>query len=246
MDDSNHPALHSMRWGLVPCSTKKSATVAELDFFRMFNCRSETCAEKGVFSRLLGSKRCVVIIEGFYEWKTDYLKEKQPYYASLRTKGPSDNTGKAGESCPSVLFLAGLYDTWAGDSGEEIYSVTLLTCSSENSSISWLHDRMPVLLNDETKHVWLDCKQYPFVKEEGLSSQLKTLLRAYEGTELQCWPVHKRVNKLNYEGMDCYKECKVSKPRNISTFFHESNKKRNVPCGSLFPQTSEGPRLVSF
>ncbi len=54
-----------MTWGLVPSWTKKED---KLDFFRMFNARSETVPEKTVFSRLLGSKRCVVLLNGFFEW----------------------------------------------------------------------------------------------------------------------------------------------------------------------------------
>jgi putative SOS response-associated peptidase YedK len=51
MNDSNEPVLHTMRWGLVPEFTKKSTDVHDLDFFRMFNARSESCHEKSVFSR---------------------------------------------------------------------------------------------------------------------------------------------------------------------------------------------------
>jgi hypothetical protein len=56
------------RWGLVPSFTKPGS---QLDFYKMFNARSESVAEKPVFSRLLSSHRCVVLLEGFYEWKTD-------------------------------------------------------------------------------------------------------------------------------------------------------------------------------
>ena len=54
-----------MAWGLVPSWTKMGD---KLDFFRMFNARSETVPEKSVFSRLLGAKRCIVPLNGFYEW----------------------------------------------------------------------------------------------------------------------------------------------------------------------------------
>ena len=57
--------LQTMTWGLVPSWTKKEE---RLDFFRMFNARCETVPEKTVFSRLLGSKRCVVLLNGFFEW----------------------------------------------------------------------------------------------------------------------------------------------------------------------------------
>jgi putative SOS response-associated peptidase YedK len=56
------------RWGLVPSFTKPGS---HLDFYRQFNARSESVAEKPVFSRLLSRHRCVVLLEGFYEWKAD-------------------------------------------------------------------------------------------------------------------------------------------------------------------------------
>lgn len=65
-----------------------------------FNARSESVAEKPVFSRLLKRQRCVVLLEGFYEWKTDAGGKKQPYYCSF------------GEG--NLMKMAGLYDTWAG------------------------------------------------------------------------------------------------------------------------------------
>jgi len=54
-----------MTWGLVPSWTKQGE---KLDFFRMFNARSETVPDKSVFNRLLAHKRCVVLMNGFYEW----------------------------------------------------------------------------------------------------------------------------------------------------------------------------------
>lgn len=48
----------------------------------MFNARSETVDEKFVFRRLLASQRCVVLFNGFYEWKQEGSK-KQPYYIHL-------------------------------------------------------------------------------------------------------------------------------------------------------------------
>ena len=58
--------ISARRWGLVPSFNKKDT---KPDYFRMFNARSETVAEKSVFSRLLHSRRCIVLLNGFYEWK---------------------------------------------------------------------------------------------------------------------------------------------------------------------------------
>lgn len=57
--------MQTMAWGLVPSWTKMGD---KPDFFRMFNARCETVPEKSVFSRLLGAKRCIVLLNGFYEW----------------------------------------------------------------------------------------------------------------------------------------------------------------------------------
>lgn len=102
--------LETMRWGLHD------------DPFRQFNARSETA------SRLFPNKtRAVVVIDGFYEWTTGALKEKQPHYAFVDEDRP--------------LFVAALCDD-----GKK--RCTLLT-RDVVPSLRWLHDRMPVLLPDE-------------------------------------------------------------------------------------------------
>jgi putative SOS response-associated peptidase YedK len=80
---SSGRVVETMRFGLVPSYTDKAAKV---DFYRMFNARSETIAEKGVFSRLLQRRRGVVLLNGFYEWsmeKAGASQVKQPYYLHL-------------------------------------------------------------------------------------------------------------------------------------------------------------------
>ncbi|CAM9349074.1 unnamed protein product [Ectocarpus sp. 12 AP-2014] len=84
-----------MRWGLVPSFTKKGD---KPDFFRMFNARSETAAEKPSFRRLVGRRHGVVAFTGFYEWKRDEKGERQPYYFHYADDRP--------------LLFAVLYDTW--------------------------------------------------------------------------------------------------------------------------------------
>jgi len=93
-------ALLPMIWGLVP-SYLNRASGEPCDFFRMFNARSETCTELPAFSRLVAQNesdkgRCVVFIDGFYEWKTDAVGCKQPYYVHLEGR---------------PMLVAGLWDT---------------------------------------------------------------------------------------------------------------------------------------
>ncbi|KAL6555597.1 hypothetical protein OROHE_007269 [Orobanche hederae] len=92
--DSNGVVLHCMKWGLVPSFTKKTE---KIDHFKMFNARSESIREKASFRRLLPKNRCLVSVEGFYEWKKDGSR-KQPYYIHFSDGHP--------------LVFAALYDSW--------------------------------------------------------------------------------------------------------------------------------------
>lgn len=123
--------IRSMRWGLVPSFTKKDG---KADFWRMFNCRSESMAVKPAFRRLIDRRRCVVFMDGFYEWHNRTVKGlskpvKQPYFIHLN-------------GVPYML-MAGLFDVWENSEGEAVFSYTILTTRS-SSALKWLHHRMPV------------------------------------------------------------------------------------------------------
>ncbi|KAG9150715.1 hypothetical protein Leryth_002890 [Lithospermum erythrorhizon] len=149
--------LHCMKWGLVPSFTKKTD---KPDHYKMFNARSETIREKASFRRLIPNSRCLVSVEGFYEWKKDGSK-KQPYYIHFKDGKP--------------LVFAALYDSWKNAEGEVLYTFTILTTSS-SSSLQWLHDRMPVILgNKESSDMWLNGPP---------TSNFDTLLKPYEEADL--------------------------------------------------------------
>ncbi|KAJ4955866.1 hypothetical protein NE237_012649 [Protea cynaroides] len=185
--------LHCMKWGLIPSFTKKSE---KPDHFRMFNARSESISEKASFNRLVHNNRCLVTVEGFYEWKKDGSK-KQPYYIHFKDERP--------------LVFAALYDSWKNSEGEVLYTFTILTtCSS--SALRWLHDRMPVILgNKGSIDAWLN----------GSSSKLDHELKPYEDTDLVWYPVTSAMGKTSLNGPECIKEIKLkSEEKNsISKFF---------------------------
>ncbi|XP_039046264.1 abasic site processing protein YoqW-like isoform X2 [Hibiscus syriacus] len=108
--------LHCMKWGLVPSFTKKTD---KPDFFKMFNARSESVSEKASFRRLLPKSRCVVAVEGFFEWKKDGSR-KQPYYIHFEDGRP--------------LVFAALYDSW--ENSEDRMPVIL---GDKGSTDSWLN-----------------------------------------------------------------------------------------------------------
>ena len=199
--------LHTMRWGLVPSFHPGDKP---FDFFRMFNARSETVGSKGVFKRLLRQprRRCVAIFDGFYEWTADEEsadKKKQPWYVS---------DGGA------PLMLAGLWDTHRRPATEgeaaEMESFTLLT-TSVSSELSWLHDRMPVILRGDGVDRWL---AEPAETEEACAALLG-LCRPAGG--LRWHPVSKKMNSMAYEEADCATEVPLRKATpKITSFFAAS------------------------
>lgn len=137
--------IRSMRWGLVPSFTKKDG---KADFWRMFNCRSESMAVKPAFRRLIDRRRCVVFMDGFYEWHNRTVKglskpAKQPYFIHLN-------------GVPYML-MAGLFDVWENSEGEAVFSYTILTTRS-SSALKWLHHRMPVRCDGPVQ--WLSQTQH--------------------------------------------------------------------------------------
>ncbi|XP_059626266.1 uncharacterized protein LOC132269191 isoform X2 [Cornus florida] len=186
--------LHCMKWGLIPTFTKKNE---KPDHYKMFNARSESICEKASFRRLVPNNRCLVAVEGFYEWKKDGSK-KQPYYINFKDGRP--------------LLLAALYDSWKNSEGEILYTFTILTTSS-SSALGWLHDRMPVILGGkESSDAWLIGSS---------SSKFDTLLKPYEEPDLVWYPVTPAMGKPSFDGPECIKEIqlKIEKKNSISKFF---------------------------
>jgi hypothetical protein len=160
----------------------------------MFNARCETVASKGIFSRLLKdpSHRCIVCVEGFYEWKEEH-KVKQPYYIHRQDR---------------PLLFAGLHDNWKDgeEPGVDMSTVTILTTNS-SARLKWLHERMPVILRDaDACSQWLSAPL----------GELSSVLKPYNDDDLAWYAVTRAVNRMDYKGKDCAKPLKVAK---VSSFF---------------------------
>ncbi len=141
-----------MRWGLVPSFTRKEEVP---NFFRAFNARADTLTEKPLFARLLGRKRCVVLLNGFYEWREEGAKAaglvKQPYYIHASAPDAADKSAPDADddTAPEALLrAAAVYDRWESPDGTPVYTVSILTTDAA-PELRWLHDRMPVFLRDD-------------------------------------------------------------------------------------------------
>lgn len=127
-------ALRVVRWGLVPSFTRdlKGAPL-------MINARAESLAEKPAFRGPLRTQRCIVLADGFYEWKREE-RSKKPYYFYARDGAP--------------FAFAGLWDVWRGPDGEARPSCTIITVAPSRF-VSEVHDRMPAILRPSDYDAWL-------------------------------------------------------------------------------------------
>jgi len=124
------------RWGLIPSWWKQEKPPAH-----MFNARAESAAEKPSFRSAFKRRRCLVPVDGFYEWKKHEDGTKTKHLITHLDDQP--------------LVLAGLWETWDSPGGETIPSFTVLTCEP-NDRLSDIHDRMPVILDASRHETWLD------------------------------------------------------------------------------------------
>ena len=124
-----------MRWGLVP-SWAKDIKIGS----RMVNAVSETASTKPAFRSAFRRRRCLVLADGFFEWRRE-AKQRFPIYFSPASGEP--------------MAFAGLWENWQSPEGDWIRSCTILTTAA-NSLIEPIHNRMPVILSSETEPLWLD------------------------------------------------------------------------------------------
>jgi putative SOS response-associated peptidase YedK len=135
---------------------------------------AETVDSKPVFREAFKRRRCLVPIEAFYEWKKLGPKEKQPYAIALAD--------------PSIMALAGLWETWRSPAQETVRSFTIIT-TTPNELCAPIHNRMPVILPPEAWSEWLG-------EEAAEEAMLKTMLGPYPSDLMTLWPVDKRVGNV--------------------------------------------------
>ncbi len=168
--------LETLKWGLVPSWAKDPTRGAT-----MANARSETVAEKPSFRNAIRKQRCLIPVDGFYEWKKT-PKAKQPYYFTMRDKEP--------------FALAGLWESWKPKEGEEaLLTFTILT-TEPNALMASIHDRMPVIIAPDDYEGWLDPTWQDL---EGIQALLKPCSEA--GMEAR--PVSTYVNSTRNQGEKC-------------------------------------------
>jgi len=161
-----------LRWGLIPVWAKDKKA-------NYINARADTVFQKPAFRGVIKKRRCLVLADGYYEWKT-VGKVKQPYYFYLRDGRP--------------FAFAGMWDCWKG-AGEQLETCALLT-TEPNELARTVHDRMPVILPMAACAEWLD----PGVTD---SAALQPLLVPYSAADMACHPVTTAMGNVRHNGPDC-------------------------------------------
>lgn len=141
-DSANHRRLGRFSWGLVPSWAKDRNGAA-----RLINARSETVFEKPSFRPSIPGRRCLIPMDGFYEWRTVYSETRTP----KAPKEPVYVTRLDGRP----LAVAGLWATWKGEDGATLRTCCVITTAA-NGVMSPIHDRMPVIVESEDWSDWLN------------------------------------------------------------------------------------------
>ncbi|WP_394555241.1 hypothetical protein C1N61_26250 (plasmid) [Priestia aryabhattai] len=167
-------AVTTMKWGLVPYWADDIKIG-----YKMINARGESVDEKASFKRPFKSKRCLILADGFYEWKKEG-ENKQPFRFVMKDERP--------------FAFAGLWEQW-NRGGEPLYTCTIIT-TKPNEVTKEVHDRMPVILEEDAYDLWLD----PQMED---TEYLKSLLVPYPAEQMKMYPVSTIVNSPKNDVEEC-------------------------------------------
>ena len=156
----NLRVIKTVRWGITPKWSKK----------KLINARIETLQQKPAFRNLLNTNRCLIICDGYYEWKKERVGS-QPYFIYRKSK--------------RLILMAGLWTTPNLNSGKDVYSCAIITRPTQHN-ISDIHPRMPLILNLSDVDTWLNSKDNSY---DYFISDL-----SYSNIELEYHSISKAIN----------------------------------------------------
>jgi len=166
-------AITAYRWGLIPHWADSSKVGS-----RMFNARAETLSSSPAFRDALRRKRCLVPVDGFYEWKREGTR-RQPFLIAQADGRP--------------LALAGLWSGWRDPAADRVIRTFTIVTAGPNAQVAELHDRMPVVVPVEAWSTWLD----PHLDD---AAELQGLLQPNEAVDLRILAVSRLVNDVRNDG----------------------------------------------
>jgi putative SOS response-associated peptidase YedK len=166
-----------MNWGLIPFWIKDNETALRIKQ-NAINARSETIFDKPMFKQSIRTKRCLVLVDGFFEWR--HLNNKRyPYYIRLSDHQP--------------FALAGIWDKWQSPergTGVETFSVITTRANALLAQIHNTRERMPVILPAEKEKRWIDNNLE--------QAEIESMLKPYSAEEMEAYPVDMSISRLGF------------------------------------------------
>ena len=197
-DEDGDRRVEAFQWGLVPVWAKEAKIGA-----KMINARAETVAEKPAYKGVFKKHRCLIPMDGFYEWQAG--TEGGPVTAKGKpAKQPMFIHRVDGEP----LAVAGLWSAWrdkaAGDEAPWLHTTTVVTTSA-NGTMRPIHDRMPVILPQSAWAEWLDPNMHDIERLSGL-------LQPAADDLLTVHPVSTDVNNVRNKGSELIEPVELPAP----------------------------------
>ncbi|UCF49697.1 MAG: SOS response-associated peptidase [Thermoplasmatales archaeon] len=191
-------------WGLVPFWIKTSNQADEIKQ-RTVNARAETIYEKPAYRNSAENKHCLVIADGFFEWRY-FQGRNYPYYIRLKSHEP--------------FAIAGLWDCWKNnETNEKLYSYTIITCPA-NPLMAKIHNkkkRMPVILTKEMERYWIN--------NSLTKDQAEKILIPFEQDKMEAYTISRLITSKNQN---------PNVPEVINQYKYPELKESNYPQKSLF------------
>lgn len=165
------------KWGLIPFWAKDRKIA-----YKTINARGETVEKKPAFRSSFKKKRCLIVADGFYEWKRLSKTDKVPHHMVVDGGKP--------------FAMAGIWARWTDpETDEDVHSCSIVT-TGPNGLMEPIHDRMPVILPAEHWDRWLD-------PENQDTAALKELLVPFDAERMGARAVSSYVNNARHQGPEC-------------------------------------------
>jgi len=177
-------------FGLIPSWANSRASM-------QINARSETVFEKSSFKEAYKQRRCLIPLNGYFEWKKDTQSKKSKPHFIVSASG-------------DYFVFAGIYESWYDNTLNDTILTCALLTTEPNEKIASLHDRMPIILEPDQWELWLN--------DRSSYSELNRLFVPLSSEKIRYYPVSELVNSVKNDSIECIAENLETEPRQGTLF----------------------------
>jgi putative SOS response-associated peptidase YedK len=152
------------------------------------NAKCEIVHKLPTFRDAYRRRRCIVPVDGFFEWKAIKERSKQPYAVAMKDGSP--------------LGIGGLWENWKDPTSGEWFRTFAIITTDANELVAEIHDRMPLIIAPDDYMRWLSDEPNPH-----------DLMRPYPAEPMRIWPISTRVNKPENDDSSSRSHCPLRNAR---------------------------------